>query len=91
MAELQKISLAKANGKEIFLYSKFANRHGLITGASGTGKTVTLKTMAEAFSKIGVPVFLQDIKGDVSGVCENFPTKFWDVYGEKGHPVRVTI
>ena len=91
MAELQKISLAKANGKEIFLYSKLANRHGLITGASGTGKTVTLKTMAEAFSKIGVPVFLQDIKGDVSGVCEKFPTKFWDVYGEKGHPVRVTI
>ena len=91
MAELQKISIAKAGEKEIFLYPKLANRHGLITGASGTGKTVTLKTMAESFSKIGVPVFLQDIKGDVSGVCEKFPTKFWDVYGEKGHPVRVTI
>lgn len=91
MAELQKISMAKAGDKEIFFLPKLANRHGLITGASGTGKTVTLKSMAEAFSKIGVPVFLQDIKGDVSGICEKFPTKFWDVYGEKGHPVRVTI
>ena len=52
---------------------------------------MTLKTMAESFSKIGVPVFLQDIKGDVSGVCEVFPTHFWDVFGEKGHPVRATI
>ena len=45
-----------------------ANRHGLITGATGTGKTVTLQTLAESFSRIGVPVFLSDIKGDLSGI-----------------------
>lgn len=91
MVKDQKLFIAKSGEKEIFLLPKMANRHGLITGASGTGKTVTLKTMAESFSEIGTPVFLQDVKGDVSGICENYPTRFWDVYGEKGHPVRVTI
>jgi DNA helicase HerA-like ATPase len=55
---------------EIFLYPRMANRHGLVAGATGTGKTVTLQTMAENFSRIGVPVFVADIKGDVSGVTQ---------------------
>lgn len=54
-------------GKDIYLNPKMANRHGLITGATGTGKTVTLKVLAEGFSEMGVPVFLSDIKGDLSG------------------------
>ncbi len=63
-------TLIIARGKEdIGLWPKMANRHGLIAGATGTGKTVTLRVLAEAFSRIGVPVFLADIKGDVSGVC----------------------
>lgn len=98
----------------IFIETKMANRHGLIAGATGTGKTVTLKLMAEKFSKAGVPVFLADIKGDLGssampGVTNKhiersrtdmnltdfefqaFPTEFWDVFGEKGLPVRATI
>jgi DNA helicase HerA-like ATPase len=47
-----------------------ANRHGLITGATGTGKTVTLQTLAENFSKIGVPVFMADVKGDLTGISQ---------------------
>lgn len=101
---------------EVYLLSKLANRHGLIAGATGTGKTVTLKTLAEAFSDMGVPVFLADMKGDVSGlakvgepnakvtermekynladkgfVFKSYPIEFWDLYGEKGLPIRVTI
>ena len=53
----------------IYLEPGMANRHGLIAGATGTGKTVTLKVLAEAFSDMGVPVFLADIKGDLSGMC----------------------
>ena len=91
-----------------------ANRHGLIAGATGTGKTVTLRRMAEAFSSEGVPVFLVDVKGDLSASrkpvptaakwanalpslslgeqwLQNFPVRFWDVYGETGIPVRVTV
>lgn len=56
--------------KEIVLLSQFANRHGLIAGATGTGKTVTLKMLAESFSRIGVPVFLADAKGDVSSLAK---------------------
>lgn len=56
--------------KKVFLNPKYANRHGLIAGATGTGKTVTLQMMAESFSKIGVPVFLADVKGDVSGISQ---------------------
>lgn len=95
------------------LLLKLANRHGLVTGATGTGKTVTLQKLAEGFSDAGVPVFAADIKGDLSGlalagdgaapfvrrakeigvdyVSDRFPTVFWDVFGEKGHPVRTTI
>ncbi len=100
--------------KELHLLSNLANRHGLITGATGTGKTVTLQKMAESFSRIGVPVFMADVKGDLSGIHasgsinpklqerldatgysdwtpEGNPATFWDVFGEKGHPVRATI
>ena len=56
--------------QEIVLHSQFANRHGLIAGATGTGKTVTLKVLAENFSRIGVPVFLADAKGDVSSLAQ---------------------
>lgn len=103
-------------GKEIYLYPKMANRHGLIAGATGTGKTVTLKVLAESFSDAGVPVFLADAKGDLQGMCKpgtrsedmekrisffeldekgfdfkKYPVNFWDVYGEKGIPLRTTI
>lgn len=61
--------IAISDSKEVFLNPKMANRHGLITGATGTGKTVTLQTMAETFSSMGVPVFAADIKGDLSGVA----------------------
>ena len=62
--------IAKNNEQELFLLPQMANRHGLITGATGTGKTVTLQTLAESFSRIGVPVFLSDIKGDLSGLSK---------------------
>ncbi len=65
-----KLLIAKS-GIEIFLNPRMANRHGLITGATGTGKTVSLQVMAEAFSSIGVPVFVSDIKGDLSGVSKS--------------------
>lgn len=61
--------IAISDSAEIFLVPKMANRHGLITGATGTGKTVTLQTMAETFSEMGVPVFAADVKGDLSGVA----------------------
>ncbi|PKN52401.1 MAG: ATP-binding protein [Deltaproteobacteria bacterium HGW-Deltaproteobacteria-13] len=60
--------IAMSQGREIVLLPQMANRHGLITGATGTGKTVTLQKMAESFAAIGVPVFMADIKGDISGV-----------------------
>ncbi len=62
--------VAKNDRQELYLLPHMANRHGLITGATGTGKTVTLQTLAESFSRIGVPVFLSDIKGDLSGVSK---------------------
>ena len=103
-----------AVGSEAYLLSKLANRHGLVAGATGTGKTVTLKLLAERFSKSGVPVFLADVKGDVTGISQpgamndiiqkrvdslkidppefsGLPTIFWDLYGEKGHPIRTTV
>ncbi|MDD4778107.1 MAG: DUF853 family protein [Fermentimonas sp.] len=101
---------------EVCLIPKMANRHGLITGATGTGKTVTLQTLSETFSEMGVPVFAADMKGDLSGVAKvggnkesvnkrvdgynlkdkgfeykPFPVRFWDVFGEQGHPVRTTV
>ena len=60
--------IAMSQGKEIVLLPNMANRHGLITGATGTGKTVTLQKMAESFAAIGVPVFMADVKGDLSGI-----------------------
>lgn len=100
--------------KNIFLLPEMANRHGLIAGATGTGKTITMKVMAESFSEMGVPVFLADIKGDLSGICKpgvntadmqerisrfgiegfefkGYPTRFWDIFGEAGIPVRVSV
>jgi DNA helicase HerA-like ATPase len=105
--------IAKGNDLHLLLPG-MANRHGLIAGATGTGKTVTLRIIAENFSSIGVPVFMADVKGDLSGMArpgqENakinervqklgiadfqfagYPTVFWDLYGEHGHPVRTTI
>ncbi len=101
---------------EVCLIPRMANRHGLITGATGTGKTVTLQTLSETFSEMGVPVFAADMKGDLSGVAKiggnkesvnkrvdgynlkekgfeykAFPVRFWDVFGEQGHPVRTTV
>lgn len=66
-----KVLLGKTDGGEdLYIYPKMANRHGLIAGATGTGKTVTLKVMAESFSDAGVPVFLADAKGDLAGMCK---------------------
>ncbi len=113
MTEIYKLPIAKSS-QELFILSKMANRHGLIAGATGTGKTVSLKVMAEAFSSIGVPVFLSDVKGDLASLSiageassnmedrlkilglegfefEGFPVRFWDVFGELGHPVRTTV
>src|SRR5205809_3078711 len=64
------ILLAKHGDTECFLLPGMANRHGLVTGATGTGKTVTLQTLAENFSKIGVPVFMADVKGDLTGISQ---------------------
>ena len=61
--------IAKNDQTEIFLLPQMANRHGLITGATGTGKTVTLQVLAEHFSSIGVPCFMSDVKGDLSGIA----------------------
>jgi DNA double-strand break repair helicase HerA and related ATPase len=105
--------IAKAKDP-IYLLPKMANRHGLIAGATGTGKTVTLQTIAERLSAIGVPVFMADVKGDLAGISQaggesskvkervkelglkDFtfaasPVTFWDLFGEKGHPVRATV
>jgi len=65
-----KALIAISNGKEIAILPKMANRHGLITGATGTGKTCTLQNLAETFSSMGVPVIAADIKGDLAGVCK---------------------
>ena len=110
------IWLGKSGDKKICIYPKMANRHGMICGATGTGKTITLKVLAESFSDMGVPVFLADVKGDLAGFCvpgkdsedmqerikrfgldeagftyDSYPTNFWDVYAEKGMPLRTTI
>lgn len=93
------IYIGDAADKEIVIYPKMANRHGLIAGATGTGKTTTVKTVAESFSDAGVPVFIADVKGDLSGIAVpgdteyacSHPANFWDVYGEMGMPLRTTI
>jgi DNA helicase HerA-like ATPase len=66
----QPLLIAKNDSTELFLLPAMANRHGLITGATGTGKTVTLQTLAEHFSAIGVPCFMSDVKGDLSGISQ---------------------
>jgi len=106
--------IARNQEVEVALLPALANRHGLITGATGTGKTVTLQVIAERMSAIGVPVFMADVKGDLAGLSQAgtsspklaqrlsqlglptpdwtaFPTVFWDVFGEQGHPVRATV
>lgn len=70
MFQDNKIWIGKSGEEDIYIFPKMANRHGMIAGATGTGKTVTLKVMAESFSDAGVPVFLADIKGDLSGMCK---------------------
>lgn len=64
------LRLARCGDRDLHLLPRMANRHGLITGATGTGKTVTLQTLAEGFSRIGVPVFLADVKGDLAGLAQ---------------------
>lgn len=98
----------------ISICGRMANRHGLIAGATGTGKTVTLQVLAESFCQAGVPCFMADMKGDLSGICQvgstskfiekrcaefgienpkyqSCPVRFYDVFGEQGHPMRTTV
>ena len=102
------------DGRSVALNLRMANRHGLVAGVTGTGKTATLQRLAESFSRAGVPVFTADIKGDLSGIAQpanpnekilqrieklklsgytprGNPVLFWDIYGQKGHPLRTTI
>ena len=113
MLKDKKIFMARAD-EPLFMLPQMANRHGLIAGATGTGKTITMKVMAESFSDMGVPVFLADAKGDLTGMCmpgedsenirsrvakfaledfelKSYPTRFWDIFGEHGVPIRVTV
>ena len=108
-----RVFIGKSDKPEHLLL-RLANRHGLITGATGTGKTVTLQILSEGFSAQGVPVFCADVKGDVAGLAmageskpfleeraqkidfddytyEAFPTCFWDLLEEQGHPIRTTV
>ncbi len=107
-------SITTPQSGNVYLLPKYGNRHGLVAGATGTGKTVTLMTLAEGFSKRGVPVFLADVKGDVAGLAmagtpnekisqrvaeigvtdyvqQPNPVVFWDLWGQKGHPIRTTV
>lgn len=83
--------LGQAGEKAVNVELSMCNRHGLIAGASGTGKTTTMKAVAGQFSAAGVPVFFCDVKGDLDCCAVNYPVRFWDIFGKKGHPVRVTI
>ena len=106
--------VAHCENGPIYMVGNMANRHGLIAGATGTGKTVTLQVLAETFSQAGVPCFMADMKGDLSGISQagqmsgfiekrspefgitnpqfhGCPTRFFDVFGEQGHPLRATI
>ena len=70
IASDKSVLIGGADGMQVHLAARFANRHGLIAGATGTGKTVTLQCLAEAFSDLGVPVFMADVKGDLSGLSQ---------------------
>ena len=106
--------IAHCTNGALSITGKMANRHGLIAGATGTGKTVTLQVIAETFCQAGVPCFMADMKGDLSGISQvgkmsgfiekrlpefgienpefqSCPVRFFDVYGEQGHPMRATI
>ena len=106
--------MAHCDEGALSITGKMANRHGLIAGATGTGKTVSLQVLAETFSQAGVPCFMSDMKGDLSGISQpgqstSFiekrkgefgvespqfqacPVRFFDVFGEQGHPIRATI
>ena len=106
--------VAHCSNGPLSICGKMANRHGLIAGATGTGKTVTLQVLAETFCQAGVPCFMADMKGDLSGISQvgklsgfiqkrlpefgiedpqfqSCPVRFFDVYGEQGHPMRATI
>ena len=106
--------IAHSDNGNINILGKMANRHGLIAGATGTGKTVTLQVLAETFSQAGVPCFMADMKGDLSGISQagkisgfiekrmpefgienpqfaGCPTRFFDVFGEQGFPMRATV
>ena len=108
------ILIGGSDAGQVFLNPRYANRHGLVAGATGTGKTVTLQCLAEGFSDLGIPVFLADVKGDISGMSQpgmphpkvdervqaigienyqqrGFPVAFWDLFGDKGTPVRSTV
>ena len=114
MLKDNKILVGKNEEKELAILLNKANRHGIITGASGSGKTISLKVMAESFSDAGVPVFFADVKGDLGGCAvagedtdalrerieklklegfeyKDYPVRFWDIYGKKGHPIRAKI
>ena len=106
--------IAHSTAGALCITGKMANRHGLIAGATGTGKTVTLQVMAETFCQAGVPCFMADMKGDLSGISQagkmsgfiekrlpefgiespefqSCPVRFYDVFGEQGHPMRTTV
>ena len=106
--------VAHCENGPLSILGKMANRHGLVAGATGTGKTVTLQVLAESFCQVGVPCFMADMKGDLSGISQvgklsgfiekrmpefgienpefqSCPVRFYDVYGEQGHPMRATI
>ena len=110
---MYKILIGKGKSENSILLNK-VNRHGLISGATGTGKTVTLKVLTEGLSDAGVPTILADVKGDLANISKpgeindklqerlnelgisnfefkNYPVNMWDVYGEKGIPLRVTV
>ena len=110
----QGLYIAHCDDGALSIVGRMANRHGLIAGATGTGKTVTLQVMAETFCQAGVPCFMADMKGDLSGISQAgqmsgfiekrkdkfgvpnpefqpCPVRFYDVYGEQGHPIRATV
>ena len=110
----QGLYVAHCDEGALSIVGRMANRHGLIAGATGTGKTVTLQVLAETFCQAGVPCFMADMKGDLSGISQAgamsgfiekrkdafgvpnpefqaCPVRFFDVFGEQGHPMRATV